>query len=285
MEGRVLLEVEGVTCTYGAEPVLDGVCLRVHPGELVAVVGPNGAGKSTLLKLLARLLIPRRGAVCLDGRDVGGMEAAELAREVASVPAEGGREHLFTVEEAVLLGRLPHLRPLQREGECDREAVHRALVATALDALAGRPVSRLSGGEAQRVLLARALAQEPRVLLLDEPTAHLDLGHQGRFLELVRGLCRTRGTAVIAALHDLNLASLYADRIILLAGGCVLADGSPAEVLTPDHVARAYGADVLVQPHPLAGRPQVFLVPAAGNGNGNGKADGRGGVECAFPAS
>lgn len=261
--GRILLEVEDVSCAYGADPALDGVTFRVAPGEVVALVGPNGAGKTSLLKVLGGLLAPRRGVARLDGREVSALPAAARAREVASVPLEGNREVLFTVEEAVALGRLPHQRPLSPLTAADRAAVRRALAAVGLEGLAHRPLCRLSGGEAQRVLLARALAQEPRVLLLDEPTAHLDLGHQAAFLELVRRLARERGLAAVAALHDLNLASLYSDRILLLERGRVAAAGTPAEVLTAEVIGRVYGVRVIVQPHPLAGRPQVLLAPAS----------------------
>lgn len=280
---RVVLEVDGVCCAYGAEPVLEGVRLRVVPGELVALVGPNGAGKTSLLRALAGLLAPRRGAVWVGGREVRSLGAAERARSLAVVPAEGVGDAQLAVEEAVALGRLPHRGPLAALTPTDRAAVRWALAATGLAGLADRPLCRLSGGEAQRVLLARALAQEPRVLLLDEPTAHLDLGHQAAFLGLVRRLAAERGLAAVAALHDLNLASLYADRLLLLHRGRVVAAGAPAAVLTAERVGRVYGVAVLVHPHPLAGRPQVFLAPPDAGGCAAG-AEG-GWERCGCPAS
>lgn len=260
MPARVLVEVDGVTCAFGAEPVLDGVTLRVAPGEVVAVVGPNGAGKTSLIKVLSGLLLPRRGCARLDGREVASLPPAERARALGVVPSEGRRDLAFTVEEAVALGRLPHLHPLAGLTAADREAVRRALAAAGLSRLAGRPLHSLSGGEAQRVWLARALAQEPRVLLLDEPTAHLDLGHQAAFLALLGELARSRPLAAVAVLHDLNQAALWSDRVVLLARGRVVAAGAPEDVLTPERIAAVYGVDVLVQPHPRSGRPQVVFA-------------------------
>lgn len=276
--GEPVITVDGVSLGYGSVVAVECLKFQVFRGEVLALVGPNGAGKTSLLRILNRLLTPSRGAVYLDGRDLKRLSAAAVAREAALVASEGEQNLLFTVREAVALGRLPHLGPLQREGKPDRDAVDRALALTDLDVLADRPLSTLSGGQAQRVFLARALAQEPRILLLDEPTAHLDLGHQVRFLQLVRGLGED-GVTVVVALHDLNLASLYADRLLLMAGGRPQALGEPAEVLDPDLIAAAYGTEVIVQPHPISGRPQVLIADGRhGNGRAANAAEKREGV-------
>jgi iron complex transport system ATP-binding protein len=257
------LALDGVTAGYSA-PVLHDVSLRVEPGEMLALIGPNGAGKSTILRVAAGVLRPSRGRVCIDGDDVGKLPAKERARRVAVVPQDGPVPSGLFVREMVALGRTPYVRLLLGPTAHDRAAVDNALASVGIGELADRRVDELSGGERQRVILARALAQEPRLLLLDEPTANLDLHHQVAMLELVRGLSREQGLAVVAAVHDLQLAALYCDRVILLSKGEVVSHGSPESVLTPPLLLETFGQRVILSAHPTHGVPLVALVP---NGN------------------
>lgn len=226
-----LLEGKRVGFAYGTHRVLDAVDLELKSGELVALVGPNGAGKSTLLKVLLGWLEPDRGRVEVAGRPLSGMSRRDVAKKIAFVPQEARVDFAFTSRELVTMGRMPYLGRFQPEGPEDVGAVERALDATETRALADRIVSELSGGERQRVQLARALAQETDILLLDEPTANLDIEHQLALLELVQRLVRD-GRAAMVALHDLSLAARFADRVVVLASGGIVAAGEPSEVFT-----------------------------------------------------
>lgn len=259
-----VLEAREVSCSYGGADVLHQVSLGVPRGSIIGLVGPNASGKSTLVRALSRALRPRRGQVLLEGDDVYALRAAQVARLLAVVEQEGTGDPSFTVEETVLLGRFPYLSRTRREGARDREAAREAMRQAAVLSLSGRLVGELSGGERQRVALARALAQEPAVLLLDEPTSHLDPGHQLEMLDRLRGLNRAAGLTIVVVLHDLNLAALYAHELVLLTSGRVLARGTPREVLTSDNLRRAYGPGVALATHPLTGDPQVTLIPGAG---------------------
>jgi iron complex transport system ATP-binding protein len=254
------LSVEHVTCGYGSRPVLRDFSAAAGRGEFLAVVGPNGCGKSTLVKALSRVLRPASGRILLDGRDIATMRPRELARQVAVVAQEVAFEFDFTVREVVAMGRLPHLGRFRGETPHDRQVVEEAMAATDTLDLADRLVTRLSGGERQRVMVARALAQEPSLLILDEPTAHLDIAHQVDLLDLTRRLNRERGLTVVAVLHDLNLAAQYAGRLLMVRDGRPWADGTPAEVVTEANVAAVYGSRVRVLPHPEEGSPHVFLL-------------------------
>jgi iron complex transport system ATP-binding protein len=225
----------------GGRPVVDGIDATVSAGEWVALIGPNGAGKTTLLRAIARL-VPFAGSITLDGRATVGLRRAELSRLVAVVPQEPSTPSWMTVGEYVLLGRTPHLGPLAREGGRDRDAAGRALTRLDLLEYHDRRLGTLSGGEKQRVVVARALAQEARIVLLDEPTAALDIGHQQQALDLLDVLRRESGLTLVAAMHDLTLAAQYADRMVLLDGGRVAADGLPPDVLTEEAIFRHYGA-------------------------------------------
>src|SRR6202158_46091 len=246
------------------EPVLRGIDLRLDPGEMLALIGPNGAGKSTLLRVAGGLLRPRAGRALLNGVDLATLRPREVARHIAVVPQEGPSPCGLLVREMVALGRTPYVRLLLGPTSHDRRAVDWARAAAGVKELAGRFVDELSGGERQRVILARALAQEPRLLLLDEPTANLDLHHQVAMLELVRGLTRTRGLAVLAAVHDLQLAALYCDRVALMHAGRIVSQGAPEPVLTEPLLLEAFGQRVVLSAHPTHGVPLVALVP---NGN------------------
>jgi iron complex transport system ATP-binding protein len=253
------LLIDNVTAGYRGRPAIRAVSLRVRGGELLGLIGPNGAGKTTLLRAIDATLPLASGAVRLDGVDLPSLGPAERARRVAVVPQGLRLPEAFTVAEVVLMGRNPHLPPFGGERPRDYELAHEAMRRVGVLALAERRVGEISGGEQQRVLIARALAQEPRLLLMDEATAHLDLRHQGAIMRLVRRLARG-GLAVIAAMHDLNLAALYADRLALLCGGELLACGPPAEVLTPDLLRRAYDTRVALGTHPRHGTPTVHLL-------------------------
>ncbi|MDR8414325.1 ABC transporter ATP-binding protein [Nonomuraea sp. 3-1Str] len=248
----------GVSVRLGGRPVLDHVDLSVRPGEWLAVVGPNGAGKSTLLKAVMGLL-PHEGEITLGGRPSRALRPRDRARLVAYAPQTPALPPDMTVFDYALLGRTPYIPYLGRESRHDREVTASVLDRLDLADFAGRRAGELSGGERQRVVLARALAQEAPVLLLDEPTTALDLGHQQQVLELVDRLRLADGLTVVTTLHDLTLAGQYADTLLLLAGGRVAAAGGPAEVLTEDLVGRHFGATVQIRPGP-GGRPVVHLV-------------------------
>ena len=252
------LTISNLSVGYHNHLVLHGVSLDVHAGEVVALVGPNGAGKSTLVRAVSGVSPISRGTVRLEGADVLRLSPTERARRIAVVPQAVHLPDAFTVAEIVMMGRTPHLPLWGGEGKRDCDVAWEAMRRTAVEALADRRIDELSGGERQRVVIARALAQEPRVLLLDEATAHLDLKHQVGVLDLVRALAHEHGLAVLATLHDLNQAARYADRVALLAGGELRAIGAPAEVLTSAHLSPAYGLPVSVIPHPTYGTPLVL---------------------------
>jgi iron complex transport system ATP-binding protein len=262
------LELRDVVAGYPgrtrASAVLQGVSLHVEPGEMLALIGPNGAGKSTLLRVSAGVLQPEHGQALIDGENLASLAAKERARRIAVVPQEGPVPSGLFVHEMVALGRTPYLRLLLGPTVEDREATNWAIGAAGIEPLANRLVDELSGGERQRVILARALAQRPRLLLLDEPTANLDLHHQVAMLELVRGLSREHALGVVAAVHDLQLAALYCDRVALLNQGRIVSQGVPEAVLTEELLLEAFGQRVVLSVHPTHGVPLVALAP---NGN------------------
>lgn len=256
------LIAEGVRAGYGGAPVLDGVDLTVGDGELVAVVGPNGSGKTTLLRALAGTLALTAGRVEAQGKRVDAMTARERARCIGVVPQTSATEFAFTVREVVEMGRTPYLTGLGSLSKADHAAVDGALARSGLASLADRDATTLSAGQAQLIAVARALAQEPKVLLLDEPTAHLDVTHQIEIMEGLRKLVRDGPLAAVAVLHDLNLAATFADRIVMLHRGRARAAGTPSQVLTRANVAATFGLDVLVRRHPVSGA--YFVVPLRG---------------------
>jgi iron complex transport system ATP-binding protein len=258
-----MLSVRALRVGYGSREVLRGVDLDVAQGEVVGLVGPNGGGKSTLLRAIARGLDPRGGHVQIAGEDTRSLNARELARKLAMVPQDPTLPLGYHAEEIVVMGRTPYLGFLEQEGPQDLRKAGEALRIVGAEDLAQRRVEELSGGERQNVVLARALAQETPLLLLDEPTANLDIGHQVLVAKLLRRLARERGIAVLAALHDLTLASLYCDRLVLLAEGRVVAEGAPRGVLTPENLREAYGANVLITELEGLERPLVLPVDIA----------------------
>jgi iron complex transport system ATP-binding protein len=229
---------------YDGQPVLAGVSLEIRAGERVAILGPNGVGKTTLLKLLSGARIPTRGSILLDGRELHTVPRQELARQIAVVAQDLAIPFAFSAREIVELGRMPHLGLLRGFRADDRRAVEHAMHLTDTTELGGRIINELSGGERQRVIIAMALAQEPEILLLDEPTHLLDITRQADVLDLITELNCSRGLTVVAAIHDLNLAGRYFNRLIILHRGKVLAEGSPETVLHADIVEEAYGGPV-----------------------------------------
>jgi cobalamin transport system ATP-binding protein len=263
VNARPLLEVDHVTFGYGGSPVVRGASLAVWPGRFVGLLGPNGSGKSTLLRLAAGLLHPQQGSVRLEGRALGSLGRTEIARQVAVVPQQPLMPEAFTGWDIVVAGRTPHQGILRGTSPLDEAIVQRALALVDATHLIDRRVGEVSGGERQRLLLARALAQEPTILLLDEPTAHLDLPHQLTILDLVLRLARESDLAILGVFHDLNLAAAYCDELSLMRDGRILVHGTPETVLSAGWIATVYGLeDITVVPHPESGRP-VVLPPAA----------------------
>jgi len=238
---------------------LEHVSVRIERGAMAAVLGPNGSGKSTLMRIMAGIVAPDEGRVLLDGAPVKGLTRRQVARRLAVVPQDTHTTFDYRVLDIVLMGRYPHLGPFQLEGTSDLEIARDALAATGTAALAERSFATLSGGERQRVVIASALAQGSAALLLDEPTAALDLRYQLEIGSLLRRLNGERGTTVVLSTHDLNLAAALCDRVVLLKEGRVLADGRVQDALTPDNIRALYELEVEVQFHPRAGR--LMVVP------------------------
>lgn len=254
----VELQISNATIGYGKVPVLREISLTVAPGEVLGIVGPNGVGKSTLIKAASGILTPDAGKILIDGHDVCQLSPPERARVMAVVPQAAQLPETFTVQDVVLMGRTPYLGWLDRESETDYEIASEAMTRTTISHLYNRHVGELSGGEQQRVFIARALAQTPSILLLDEPTAHLDLRHQDDILNLVRSLAVENGLTIVITLHDLNLVARFADRVALLSNGRVRSMGTPEQVLTPEELATVYGINIHVTSHPIHGTPLVL---------------------------
>ncbi|MDH7593146.1 MAG: ABC transporter ATP-binding protein [Methanomicrobiales archaeon] len=250
-----MIELQEVDLEYGAEKVLEGITFRSGAGELLGILGPNGSGKTTLLKAISRIVRPSNGVILVNSRSLQEFGQKELSREIAVVPQSSEPKFDFSVEEVVRMGRYPHKERFATEDEEDRRIASLAMEATGILHIASRSVLEISGGELQRVIIARALAQEPKVLLLDEPTSHLDLGQQVSILEMLKTL--SRKIAVIAVFHDLNYAAHYCDRLILLHDHRILAMGDPESVFTPERIRAAFGIDVTVRRNPLTGRPAI----------------------------
>jgi iron complex transport system ATP-binding protein len=255
------LAARGLRAGYPGRVVIDDLDLEIAPGRVTMVIGANASGKSTLLGVLARLRAPLAGHVELDGVDAQALSRRAFARVVGLLPQHPSAPDGLTVAELVSRGRHPHRGLLQRWSTRDAEIVDDAMRRTGVTALAERPVSDLSGGQRQRVWIAMALAQDPRILLLDEPTTFLDLSHQIEVLELLCELNRTSGTTIVVVLHDLNLAARYADDLVVMSEGRVVAHGAPGDVLTPSVIADAFALDAVVIPDPLTETPLVIPVP------------------------
>jgi len=258
----ITIEMRHISLGYDRKVVLEDISLQALPGEIVGLIGPNGSGKSTIIRALSHVIDPHCGQILLDGRGISRIGRRELARLVGVVPQMPLLPSTFTGFEIVLMGRNPHLGLFQQEGCRDHEIAWQAMARTGTQSLARRRINELSGGEIQCLLIARVLAQETSAILLDEPTANLDIGRQGEVLNLIRQLCTDNNLTVLAALHDLNLAAQYCHRLILIHHGRIHADGTPAEVITADNISEVYGTEACVYTHPVNGLPTVLL-----NGN------------------
>ncbi|MFF8841125.1 ABC transporter ATP-binding protein [Streptomyces sp. NPDC015127] len=249
------IDIDALTVEIAGARLVSEATLRAADGQVVGLVGPNGSGKSTLLRCVYRALRPSTGTVRLGGEDLHSLSAREGARRLAALPQEAVTEFDFTVAEVVAMGRLPHQRSVARTTDEDRKACESALVRVGAGHLADRGFLTLSGGEKQRVLIARALAQQPSVLVLDEPTNHLDIAQQLEVLALVRG----SGLTVLTALHDLNLAALHCDLLHVIDSGRIVASGAPHDVLTPELLAEVFGVRAHRVPHPESGAVQLLF--------------------------
>lgn len=255
-----MIEVNSVSFRYHEAWVLREVSFRVEKGEFVGVIGPNGSGKTTLLKLLYRLLTPQKGEILIELVPMKKMDRRDIARRVAVVAQETQVLFPFSVLETVLMGRSPYLGHLLFESEKDLEIARKAMEWTKILPFAERQIEELSGGERKRAFIARALAQEPEVILLDEPTANLDIQHQIDFLDIILTLNRERGLTIVMASHDMNLASEFCDRLILLHGGRIYQTGTPEEVVTKENIESVYGCEVWIDRHPVSGMPRISLL-------------------------
>jgi iron complex transport system ATP-binding protein len=255
-----MIEINSISFRYRRDWVLQEFSFQIKKGEFIGVIGPNGSGKSTLLKILSSLLSPQKGEVLYSSVSLGKMSRADLARRMALVSQETHLLFPFSAMEVVLMGRSPYLGYRMFEREKDLQIARRAMEWTETLALAERPIDELSGGERKRVFIARALAQEPEVMLLDEPTANLDIHHQKDFLGLILTLHREKDLTIVMASHDINIASEFCDRLILLKEGRLYMSGVPAEVITQETIERVYGCRVSVDRHPASGKPRVYLL-------------------------
>jgi iron complex transport system ATP-binding protein len=260
MPATPLLELTAVSTGYDGREILHNVSYRIDAGSFIGVIGPNGAGKTTLFKTITGLLKPWAGAVLYAGNNRYTAHPMALAKEIATMPQTLDYSFPFTVEEFVLMGRFPHLKRLENPKAKDHQIVDESIRQADIDHLRQRRITELSGGERQLALLAQALAQQPRLLLLDEPTAHLDIGHQVTILNTIRRLNQSNGITVIAVLHDLNLAAEYSDQLLMLNAGSVYATGTPQDVLTYQNIEAVYKTVVLVKDNPLSHKPYIILV-------------------------
>ncbi|MEV6577497.1 ABC transporter ATP-binding protein [Streptomyces sp. NPDC051582] len=255
------LAASGLTLAYEDRVVVDDLDLSVPDGKVTVIVGPNACGKSTTLRALGRLLRPRAGAVLLDGAALSSLPTRRIAQTIGLLPQSPTAPEAITVADLVARGRQPHQRWWQQWSEADERAVAGAMARTSVADLADRPVDALSGGQRQRVWIAMALAQETELLLLDEPTTFLDIAHQVEVLDLVRQLNHERGRTVVAVLHDLNQAARYADHLVAMKAGRVVAQGPPSAVVTAELVHEVFGLDAIVVPDPVTGSP--LIIPSS----------------------
>jgi iron complex transport system ATP-binding protein len=258
-----MLDVRNLSCGYDGKMILKDVSLSVKKGELVGVIGPNGSGKTTLFRAMTKIVMPVNGEIVFKGKDLKNMQYVELAKEVAVVSQDTDViVQGMNVEEYVLLGRIPHRKRFQFLDERrDIEIAKQAMEFTNILKLSDRSINELSSGERQRVFISRALSQEPQLLLLDEPTTHLDITHQIELMEMVRDLNKRNGLTVIVILHDLNLASSYCDRLVLMNEGCIYREGLPENVLTYQTIEEVYKTVVVVEKSSITKKPYIFVVP------------------------
>ncbi|HDQ06146.1 MAG TPA: ABC transporter ATP-binding protein, partial [Candidatus Bathyarchaeota archaeon] len=242
----VVLTIDGVDCSYGSVDVLKDVNFGVESGEFLGILGPNGSGKTTLLRSISRVLQPQKGTILIDDKDIYGMKSVDVAKQLAVVPQETPVTFDFTALEVVLMGRNPHMPRFKMESKEDLAIAKNSMELTRTWEFADRPVTELSGGERQRVIIARALTQEPQILLLDEPTTHLDISNQLEIMDLIKHLCETKKLLIIAVFHDFNLAARYCDSLILLKDGKIVAVGKSDETLTNENIRKVFSVDTIV---------------------------------------
>ena len=252
------ITIDHLTAGYDSKVILKNINLIAKPGEILALIGPNGAGKSTLIRVVSGIMKPFEGEVCLNGTNVFDLSDNQRAKRISVVPQAGFMGGAFTVEQTVLLGRTAHMGWLGRASEKDLEFVRIAMEQTNTAELAESRIAEISGGERQRVLLARALAQDTPILLLDEPTNHLDIQHKKNFFDLVCKLIAEKQLCVLAAMHDLNMVSIYARNVVLLKEGEIIAKGTPEEVFTAERIKLTYNTDVDILEHPETKTPLIF---------------------------
>jgi iron complex transport system ATP-binding protein len=254
------LVIEDIDCFYDSAKVLENIRFSVKTGTFLGILGPNGSGKTTLLKSISRVLKPRKGAILLDDANIYKMKTTEVAKNMAVVPQDSSISFSFTALQIVLMGRAPHLSRLQTESSKDIDIAKKAMEYTGTLHLAQRLVTELSGGERQRVIIARALTQQPKILLLDEPTSHLDVSNQIEIMDILKQLCLEKKLLIVGVFHDFNLAARYCDSIILLKSGKVVAAGKASEILTCENIKAVFKIDAIVNKHPVTGLPYVIPI-------------------------
>ncbi|MCX7796006.1 MAG: ABC transporter ATP-binding protein [bacterium] len=260
---EVLIEAFGIKCGYEGREVLKGITISLLPGELVGLLGPNGAGKSTLIKVLSKVLRPIAGTIYVEKEDIESLSFKEIAKRIGVVPQETLLDYKFTVYDVIMMGRNPYISRFKGETKLDKEIVIESMKATDTLEFADRSITELSGGEKQRVILARALAQQPKILLLDEPTSHLDISYQIEMLNLIKRLVKEKNIGALSAIHDPNLASQFCDKIILMKEGKIYDFGTPKEVLTSKNLKEIFNIDVIVKQHPIY--DSIYILPLAKN--------------------
>lgn len=259
------VEIKSLSFSYTENEILKNLSFSISEGEFFVIIGPNGSGKTTLMKTIAGILKPKKGELRIFDRPLKDYTRKDLAKTIALVPQMGGLDFPFTVTELVLMGRSPHLSMLGFEQEKDLEIADKAMTLTGVDHLAHRKIDQLSGGECQRVFIARAICQEPKIILLDEPTASLDIAHQVKVMDLMEKLKKEIGFTVIVVSHDVNLAAMYSDRLLLLKAGEIVGLGKPGSVLTFQSLEEVYNCKLLVDESPVGKFPRVTLVPRSGS--------------------
>lgn len=255
-----LLTINNLSGGYHKETVIRGISLEIKEGDFLGIIGPNGSGKTTLLRLMSRVLSPQKGSIRFHGKDINSLDLKEFCQKIGFVSQDALINFSFSVWEIALMGRIPHLKRLQLEGKEDILAAQNALKMTGMQDLKDKLMDELSSGERQLAIIARALTQEPVLLFLDEPTSHLDIGHQIQILDLLKKLNHRKNLTIVTVLHDLNLAGAYCNRIVLLDSGRVFKDGTPDEVLTYQNIEKVYKTVVVVNKNPINSRPHVILV-------------------------
>lgn len=253
------IQVNNLDFEYGNKKVLKDISLNIEKGKFISIIGPNGSGKSTLLKNINRIFMPKAGNIQIEDMNIKKMKTKELAKKVALVPQDTIIDYEFTVEDIVLMGRHPFKGRFQKENEDDYRIVQNALEQTNTIHLKDRIITEISGGERQRVIIAKALAQNPSIILLDEPTSHLDINHQIEILNLLRKLNKENGTTIVLVIHDINLAARYSDEIVMLNEGKILGIGKPEEVITNINIERAYDIKVVIEKSKIT--DSLYLTP------------------------